>query len=363
MSGSSPSPETLRRRAIRCVLRRGPRRAMGERIARVPCSTRSPCQAPGRAGPALPRLPARRGPGGGPARKPQRRRQDLGPATGRQHPARADPPSVSADASMVTFPVLADALQRAGVRFVLIGTWGANLHARDATAVFTTFDFDLLSGRPSRATVGPLLRRSSLGRLGSATERVGTCPCDRKHAEPSRPRMPRDARLVAGRAVRGSIERRRPSSPIPEPARTERRCGARSLDLIARAWPPFTTRRARSGGRPPLAMGRRGRRWSLGPQRGSNPEIRRSVVGQMLEYAAHVPRSTADALRRAFEESTDDPRRCFEAVAAGRIPEPDARSGSAFRTRRHSRQPCDDVPDGWRCRVPQRRCPDRTSSP
>lgn len=44
---------------------------------------------------------------------------------------------------MTTFPVLADALQRAGVRFVLIGTWGANLHARDATAVFTTFDFDL----------------------------------------------------------------------------------------------------------------------------------------------------------------------------------------------------------------------------
>lgn len=44
---------------------------------------------------------------------------------------------------MTTFPVLADALQRTGVRFVLIGTWGANLHARDATAVFTTFDFDL----------------------------------------------------------------------------------------------------------------------------------------------------------------------------------------------------------------------------
>ena len=44
---------------------------------------------------------------------------------------------------MVTFPVLADALRRAGVRFVLIGTWGANLHARDTAAVFTTFDFDL----------------------------------------------------------------------------------------------------------------------------------------------------------------------------------------------------------------------------
>ena len=40
-------------------------------------------------------------------------------------------------------------------------------------------------------------------------------------------------------------------------------------------------------------------------KRGSNPEIRRTVVGQMLEYAAHAARTwTADTLRRAFEEST-----------------------------------------------------------
>ena len=44
---------------------------------------------------------------------------------------------------MVTFPVLVDALRRRGVRCVLIGAWGANMHARDAAAVFTTFDFDL----------------------------------------------------------------------------------------------------------------------------------------------------------------------------------------------------------------------------
>ena len=41
-------------------------------------------------------------------------------------------------------------------------------------------------------------------------------------------------------------------------------------------------------------------------KRGSNPEIRRTVVGQMLEYAAHAARTwTADTLRLAFEESTD----------------------------------------------------------
>ena len=41
-------------------------------------------------------------------------------------------------------------------------------------------------------------------------------------------------------------------------------------------------------------------------KRGANSEIRRTVVGQMLEYAANAARTwTADALRRAFEESTD----------------------------------------------------------
>ena len=39
-------------------------------------------------------------------------------------------------------------------------------------------------------------------------------------------------------------------------------------------------------------------------KRGSNPEIRRTVVGQMLEYAAHAAQTwTADELRGAFEES------------------------------------------------------------
>ena len=43
-------------------------------------------------------------------------------------------------------------------------------------------------------------------------------------------------------------------------------------------------------------------------KRGSNSEIRRKVVGQMLDYAAHAPRSwTADELRRTFEGSNDDP--------------------------------------------------------
>ena len=39
-------------------------------------------------------------------------------------------------------------------------------------------------------------------------------------------------------------------------------------------------------------------------KRGSNPEIRRAIVGQLLEYAAHASRTwTADELRRTFEES------------------------------------------------------------
>ena len=41
-------------------------------------------------------------------------------------------------------------------------------------------------------------------------------------------------------------------------------------------------------------------------KRGSNPEIRRTIVGQMLEYAAHAAQTwTADELRRTFEESTN----------------------------------------------------------
>ncbi len=40
-------------------------------------------------------------------------------------------------------------------------------------------------------------------------------------------------------------------------------------------------------------------------KRGSSPEIRRTIVGQMLEYAAHAAQTwTADELRQTFEEST-----------------------------------------------------------
>ena len=39
-------------------------------------------------------------------------------------------------------------------------------------------------------------------------------------------------------------------------------------------------------------------------KRGSNPEIRRTIVGQLLEYAAHAARTwTAEELRRTFEDS------------------------------------------------------------
>ena len=42
-------------------------------------------------------------------------------------------------------------------------------------------------------------------------------------------------------------------------------------------------------------------------KRGSNPEIRRSIVGQMLEYAAHASETwTASDLRSAFENQTRD---------------------------------------------------------
>ena len=43
-------------------------------------------------------------------------------------------------------------------------------------------------------------------------------------------------------------------------------------------------------------------------KRGSNPEIRRTIVGQMLEYAAHASQTwTADQMRQIFEESAKNP--------------------------------------------------------
>ena len=42
-------------------------------------------------------------------------------------------------------------------------------------------------------------------------------------------------------------------------------------------------------------------------KRGSNPELRRTVVGQLLEYAAHAAHWRADELRRTFEETNEHP--------------------------------------------------------
>ncbi len=42
-------------------------------------------------------------------------------------------------------------------------------------------------------------------------------------------------------------------------------------------------------------------------KRGRNPEVRRAIVGQMLEYAAHAAHTwTAEELRRTFEESVEE---------------------------------------------------------
>lgn len=45
---------------------------------------------------------------------------------------------------MAPFPKLVEAFERAGVRSVLIGVWGANLYARSGASVFATLDYDLL---------------------------------------------------------------------------------------------------------------------------------------------------------------------------------------------------------------------------
>ena len=52
-------------------------------------------------------------------------------------------------------------------------------------------------------------------------------------------------------------------------------------------------------------------------KRGANPEIRRSIVGQMLEYASHAASTwTGDELRRTFEDTCDvrgvDPEEALE---------------------------------------------------
>ena len=58
-------------------------------------------------------------------------------------------------------------------------------------------------------------------------------------------------------------------------------------------------------------------------KRGSSPEIRRTIVGQMLEYAAHAARTwSADTLRHAFEESADA-RGLDPAEELGKLLQPD----------------------------------------
>ena len=110
----------------------------------------------------------------------------------------------------------------------------------------------------------------------------------------------------------------RPSSPITPSCPTELRCGRTlpfaGFSLPARRESPSRPVRRHDGPSTTCSLTTRTRcrRWwrSRG---GSNPEIRRTIVGQMLEYAAHAARTwTADTLRQAFEESTDarsrDPR-------------------------------------------------------
>ena len=59
-------------------------------------------------------------------------------------------------------------------------------------------------------------------------------------------------------------------------------------------------------------------------KRGSNSQVRREVVGQLLEYAAHARRSwDADDLRRAFEERSDDPDAELAALLDEDEPDPD----------------------------------------
>ena len=57
-------------------------------------------------------------------------------------------------------------------------------------------------------------------------------------------------------------------------------------------------------------------------KRGENSEVRRTVVGQMLDYAAHAPQVwTVDELRQTFEEQPDADERLADLLQRG---EPDA---------------------------------------
>ena len=66
-------------------------------------------------------------------------------------------------------------------------------------------------------------------------------------------------------------------------------------------------------------------------KRGENPEIRRSVVGQMLEYAAHAAATwTAEELRRSFEESSRERGRDPEEAIADLLGPDEAASAERF---------------------------------
>ena len=49
-------------------------------------------------------------------------------------------------------------------------------------------------------------------------------------------------------------------------------------------------------------------------KRGTNSEVRRTVVGQMLDYAAHASFLKADDLRRTFEDSVEDHHAALDAL-------------------------------------------------
>ena len=101
-------------------------------------------------------------------------------------------------------------------------------------------------------------------------------------------------------------------------------------------------------------------------KRGSNPEIRRTIVGQMLEYAAHAAGTwTADELRQTFENSANarglDPDEVLgELLQADEEPDADGfwMNVATNLAARHLRLlfVADDIPDPLErgCGVPQR---------
>ena len=69
-------------------------------------------------------------------------------------------------------------------------------------------------------------------------------------------------------------------------------------------------------------------------KRGENPEIRRSIVGQMLEYAAHAAATwTTEELRRSFEESSREQGRDPGEAIANLLGPDEAASAERFWTR------------------------------